>query len=84
MTVTLNFKPEVEAGLLAQAQANGMSVEEYLRSVVEGAILPAIQKTLSPDQRAAAFEAWSTNHRPTPPLPDYAVSREAMYEGRDH
>jgi len=28
MTVTLKFKPEVEAGLLAQAQANGMSVEE--------------------------------------------------------
>jgi hypothetical protein len=84
MTVTLNFKPEVEVGLLAQAQASGMTAEEYLLSMVEGVVLPATQKTLSPEQRATAFEAWSANHRATPPLSDYAVSREAMYEGRDH
>jgi hypothetical protein len=84
MTVTLNFKPEIEAGLLAQAQASGMTVEEYLLSMVEGVVLPAAKITLSPEQRAAAYEAWSANHRATPPLSDYAVSREAMYEGRDH
>ena len=84
MTVTLNLKPEVEAGLFAQAQASGMTVEDYLLSVVESAVLPATQKTLSAEERAAAFEAWSANHRPTPPLSDYAVSRDAMYEGRDH
>jgi hypothetical protein len=84
MTVTLKFKPEVEAGLLAQAQASGMTVEEYILSMVEGAVFLENQKTLSPEERAAAFEAWSANHRPTPPLSDYAVSREAMYEGRDH
>jgi hypothetical protein len=84
MTVTLSFKPEVEAGLTAQAQASGMTVEEYLLSMVEGVVFPAGQKTLSPEERAAAFEAWSAGHRPTPPLSDYAVSREAMYEGREH
>jgi hypothetical protein len=84
MTVTLNFKPEIEAGLLAQAQANGMTVEEYLLSMVEGVVLPATKNALSPEQRAAAFEAWSANHRATPPLSNYAVSRVAMYEGRDH
>ena len=84
MTVTLKFKPEVEAGVLAQAQARGMSVEEYVLSVVEGTVLPAAKNRLSPEQRAAAFEAWSAGHRPTPPLSDYAVSREAMYEGREH
>ena len=67
MTVTLNLKREVEAGLFAQARASGM--------------LPAT--TLSPEQRAAAFDAWSVNHRATPPLSDYAVSREAIYEGRN-
>jgi hypothetical protein len=82
MTVTLNFKPEIEAGLLAQAQTSGMTVEEYLLSVVEGVVLPGTKNTLSPEQRAAAFEAWSANHRVTPPLSDYAISREAMYEGR--
>ncbi len=84
MTVTLKFKPEVEAELVAQAQARGMSVEEYVLSLVEGAVLPALESRLSPEERAAAFEAWSAGHRPTPLLSEYAVSREAMYEGREH
>jgi hypothetical protein len=83
MTVTLNLKPELEAGLLAQAQADGKTVEEYLSSMVEGAVMSATGNMLTPEQRAAAFEAWSRGHRPTPPLSNYAVSREAIYEGRD-
>lgn len=78
MTVTLNLKPELEAGLLAQAQANGVTVEEYLLSVVEGAVFPVMQKTLPAEERAAAFEAWSAGHRPTTPLSDYAVSRNGI------
>ena len=84
MTVTLNLKPEVEAGLLAQARAHGMPLEEYLLSMVEGAVLSATQKALSPEERAAAYESWSAGHRPTPDLSDFAVSREPIYEGRDH
>ncbi len=84
MTITLKLKPELEAGLLTQAQASGMTLEEYLLSMVEGAVLLKTQEILSADERAAAFEAWSAGHRPTPPLSDYAVSRESMYEGRDH
>ena len=83
MTVTLKIKPEIEAALLAQAEASRMSVEEFVLSVVEGTILPAVANRLSPEERAAAFEAWSARHRPTPPLSDYAVSREAMYEGSE-
>ena len=83
MTVTLKLNPDVEARLLAQAQASGMSVEEYVLSLVEETVLPAVKNRLSPEERAAAFEAWSAGHRPTPPLSDYAVSREAMYEGRE-
>lgn len=82
MTITLTLKPEVEAGLIAQAQAKGMTLEDYLLSMVEGAALSP-QKTMSPAERAAAFEAWSANHPPTPALSDYAVSRDSMYEGRE-
>jgi hypothetical protein len=82
MTVTLNLKPEIEAGLVAQA--SGITVEEYLLSVVEGAVLPATQRALSAEERATAFEAWSAGHRLTPLLSDYAVSRDSMYEGRDY
>ncbi len=35
MTVTLNLKPEVEAGLVAQVLASGMAFEEYVLSVIE-------------------------------------------------
>ena len=83
MAVTLDLRPELEAGLLAQAQASGMTLEEYLLSMVEAAVLSAPKKRLTSEQRAAAFDAWSRGHRPTPPLSDYAVSREAIYEGRD-
>ncbi len=83
MTVTLKLKPEVEAGLLTQAQASGMTLEEYLLSMVEGAVLLKAHENSSAEERAAAFEAWSAGHRPTPLLSDYAVSREAMYGGRN-
>jgi hypothetical protein len=80
MTVTLHLKPEVEAGLLAHAQASGLTVEAILLSVVEGAVFPAAQKTASSEERAAAFEAWSFGHRATPPLSESAVSRDALHE----
>jgi hypothetical protein len=84
MTVTLHLNPEIEAGLFAQAQASGMTIEEYLLSVVEGAVLPAMAKAEPSEERAAAFEAWSAGHRATPPLSDHATSRDGIYEGRDH
>jgi hypothetical protein len=84
MTVTLHLAPEVEAGLVAQAQASGMTVEEYLLSVVKSAVLTPALKELSAEERAAAFEAWSAGHRHTALLSDYAVSREGIYERRNH
>jgi hypothetical protein len=83
MTVTLNLRPELEAGLLAQAQASGKSVEEYLLSVLESAVLAGVQHALPGEERAAAFEAWAAGHRTTPPLSDDAVSRERIYDGHD-
>jgi hypothetical protein len=44
VTITLNLTPEAEAGLLAQAQASGMTLEEYLLSVIEELALPARQE----------------------------------------
>ena len=34
MTMTLELTPEVQAGLLAQAQASGMSLEEFAEKVL--------------------------------------------------
>ena len=40
MTVTLNLKPEIEAGLLARARDRGMPLEQYLLYLVESAVRP--------------------------------------------
>jgi len=37
MTVKLELKPEVEANLLAQAHARGLSLEDYLDQVLQNA-----------------------------------------------
>ena len=39
MTVKLDLKPEVEAGLAAQAQARGLSLESYLDQVLRSAAI---------------------------------------------
>ncbi len=83
MTVALNLKAEVEAELLAQAKANGMTLEEYLLSMLEGIALSVKQEDMPAHQRAATFEKWAAGHRPTPDLSHYAVSRESIYEGLD-
>jgi hypothetical protein len=44
VTVTLTFKPEIEAGLLAKAQARGMALQDYLQSIVEQDALPSGRK----------------------------------------
>jgi hypothetical protein len=49
VTVILTFKPEVEAGLLAKAQARGMDLKEYLQAIVE-------REALASSQRAAVSE----------------------------
>jgi hypothetical protein len=83
MTVTLHLNPEVEAGLLAHAQASGLTVEAFVLRVVEGVVLSATEKAQSVEDRAAAFEAWSLGHRITSPLSDYAVSRDSIYDGQN-
>jgi len=83
MTATLKLKPEVEAGLVAQAQARGMSLEEYLLAMMEEASLVKTLESASAEERAAAFEAWSAGHRSTEPLSDFAVSRDSIYEPRE-
>ena len=35
MMITLNLKPELEAGLLAQARATGTTPEDYVQDLVE-------------------------------------------------
>jgi hypothetical protein len=83
MTVTLNLPPEKEAAFKAQAQARGLSLEQWMLEVADQSVqLPSVahlQKT-NPQEWARYFDAWVNSHDPnTPALSDEAMSRESIY-----
>jgi len=78
MTVKLELNPEVEAGLVAQAQARGLSLEAYVEQVLQersAVAAPAVKGTA---EKAQAFADFARNHRPTPLLSDDAVRRASL------
>lgn len=54
MTITLHLKPEVEAGLMAQARSRGMDLEDYLLTLVEDVALPQGSEKRDVELMAAA------------------------------
>ena len=83
MTVTIELPPDVEAGLLAQAQAEGLNVSDYVQKLVrERVSVPAYE--LPPEEWVRQFDAWTRAHagRYLPVLSDEAMSRESIYADR--
>jgi hypothetical protein len=81
MTVSVELPPEVEAGLKALAVVQGVSLQDYLRHVLEGQ-LASSAKPLTPAQRASLWRQATVNLPCTAPLPDQAISRAAIYKTR--
>jgi hypothetical protein len=77
MTLTIDLKPEVEAGLAAQAKAKGVSLPEYVRSLLEQ--FACSVKQMTPEQRATALHQWAKGFPEVAPLSDEAVSRESIF-----
>jgi hypothetical protein len=83
MTVTLNLPPEKEAAFKAQAQARGLSLEQWMLEVADQQVQPVyiahLQKT-DPDEWARQFRIWADSHDLNiPVLSDEAMSRESIY-----
>jgi hypothetical protein len=83
MTVALHLKPEVEAGLVAQAQASGMDLEAYLLVLVEEAALSpgGKQPTGESEDRAEAVRrmlGFSEKHHLSLGEP---IKRALLHEG---
>ncbi|NER23445.1 MAG: hypothetical protein F6J86_13025 [Symploca sp. SIO1B1] len=85
MTIQLQLKPEVEAQLIAQAAAKGISVETYLESVIENSLVNQEQASF---YRTVTEQEWnlelmdlinSPAFTGAPPLADTAVDRESIY-----
>lgn len=86
MTLTLELSPEREAAFKAQAQARGISVEEWLLELTKQTrpvAARSLQDELTPEEWVRQFNAWVEGHsRATPPLSDDAISRENIYADR--
>ena len=83
MTITLTFKPEIEAGLLAKAQARGMALQEYLQTIVEQDALPPSQvpEVSQQPRREEAVRrmlAFGDKYQLSPGEP---ITRELLHEG---
>jgi hypothetical protein len=83
MTVTLQLTPEKEAAFKAQAEARGLSLEQWILDVAEQQVPPVsivhLMKT-DPEEWVRQFDAWVHSHRSDiPVLSDEAMSRESIY-----
>lgn len=87
VAITLDLKPEVEAELMAQAQAAGLSLAQFLSRELE-AIAPAapapVPATLpdASDQWEKEFDEWLDSFPQHPVLHEEAFKRENWYPDR--
>ena len=87
MTLTIQLTPEIEGQLSAQARVQGVSVEDYIRRVLEQHATNGekpVYEGATPDEWVGRFLAWANAERPRrPPLSDEAISRESIYQERE-
>ena len=76
MTITVRLEPEVEIRLLERARAQGVSLDEYLRTVIEQIAATGSGPEVSPDQFEAELDALAEGSDKLPVLPSEACSRE--------
>jgi hypothetical protein len=89
MTIQLQLKPEIEARLIAEATAQGLSVEAYLAFLIENSLIGEEGKLFYQVSTQEEWEAILTDlinsaaFSLAPALSDEAISRESIYTRED-
>lgn len=84
MASTIEVEPELASKIRGQARSRGVSVDAYLRELIE----EKSARTATTDgetlqEKVRALRKWAASHRvDTPGLSDEAVSRESIYGER--
>lgn len=82
-TTTIEVDQLTAALLRTKAEAKGLTIADWLRSLAENESKPpqaSFFETVSPEERARAVEEWASRQRSVaPPLSDEAISRESIY-----
>ena len=79
MTVTLELNPELEKRLVSQASRQGLSLEEYLLSVIDTRVIPPEAADATLEEFEAAMDELSEGTDHIPVLAPEAFSRESIY-----
>ena len=79
MTLIVNLEPEVEAGLLAQARAKGVSLGVYVRELLGQMARGPSTQNLNANEWEEAFDEWVEGSGEVPHLPDEVLRREFLY-----
>jgi hypothetical protein len=82
VTITLHLKPELEAGLLAQAQATGLTLEDYLQQLVEKELSAEAIEAGRPEGSGMVWENGLLVYRTGRPLPAHVVD-DAIRRSRE-
>jgi hypothetical protein len=82
VTVTLNLKPEVEAGVLAQAEAAGLTLEAYLQQLVEAELSAKTIESGRPEEGGLVWENGLLVYRSSGPLPAHIID-DAIERSRE-
>jgi hypothetical protein len=86
VTIPVSLTPEEQASLVAQAEAEGVSVDVLLRRAVLQIIAASPDVTpqqLTADQWEKEFDEWLDSLPDMPTLSDEAISRENIYTRED-
>ena len=82
MSLKLDLAPNAESGLLAQAQARGLSLEAYATQLLESYASMWQRDRLPAAERLSAFDEFVRNMESNVMLPDEAFHRENWYPDR--
>ena len=84
MRITLELTPHVAASLAAQAQARGVSLDTYVRHLIEAqaAAVDHREQPMPLERFEAELDALAADSETLPYLPAEALTRESFY--RDH
>jgi hypothetical protein len=78
--IRVDVTPQMEAGLLAQARTQGMSLDAYVQSVIERIAAERSAADLSLEEFEAGLDELAAASDDLPVLPSEAFTRDAIYE----
>lgn len=82
MALILQLSPDLEETLAREAHDRGLSVNEYVRTLLEQRLVREPERKMTPEEFEALLDSLTEFSDRIPDLPPEAFTREGIY--RDH